>query len=81
MKSVVYTDAPKDIAKAISVAEPVVDFLPSPECFAENLGKEKISLNVDKKALARYRAYAGKHGLKYQALMNQVLSSYAEKRL
>ena len=81
MKTVKYTDAPGDVAEAIAVAEPVVDFLPSPEYFAESMAKEKISLNVDAKALARYRAYAGKHGVKYQTLMNQVLSSYAEKRL
>ena len=81
MKSVKYTDAPDGVSEAIAVAEPMVDFLPSPESFAENMAKEKISLNVDAKALARYRAYAGKHGLKYQSLMNQVLSSYAEKCL
>jgi len=76
-----YTDAPKDIADAIAVAEPVVDFLPPPEFYAENLVKEKISLNVDARTLASFRTYARKHGIKYQSLMNQVLSSYAEKRL
>ena len=81
MKKVNYTDAPEEIAEAIVVAEPIGDFLPSPEFFAEKLTKEKISLNVDAQAVARYRAYAKKHGLKYQSLMNQVLSNYAEKRL
>ena len=81
MKKDKYTDAPAEVVEAIAVAEPVVDFLPPPEFFAESLVKEKISLNVDAIALARYRAYAKKHGLKYQSLMNQVLSNYAEKRL
>jgi len=81
MKKDKYTDAPVEVAEAIAVAEPVVDFLPPPEFFAESLAKEKISLNVDAVAVARYRAYAKKHGLKYQSLMNQVLSNYAEKRL
>ena len=81
MSNVRYTEAPKKIAEAIAMAEPSLDFLPSPEFFAESLTKEKISLNVDARALARYRAYAKKHGLKYQSLMNQVLSNYAEKRL
>jgi len=81
MKTVKYTSAPDDIAEAMSVAEAVNDFLPSPEFFAEALTKEKISLNVDAITVARFRTYARKNGLKYQALMNQVLSSYADKRL
>jgi len=81
MNNVKYTDAPDDISEAIAVAEPVVDFLPSPEAFAESLAKEKISLNIDARTVARYRAYAKRHGLRYQALMNKVLSHYAERRL
>ena len=81
MSNANYVDAPKEIVEAIAVAEPIEDFLPPPEYFAEKLAKEKISLNIDARAVARYRAYAKKHGLKYQALMNQVLSNYAEKRL
>ena len=81
MKNVKYTNAPEDIADALNVAEPVDDFLPSPEFFAEALAKEKISLNIDARTVARFRAYARQNGLKYQALMNQVLCSYAEKRL
>ena len=81
MKGVKYADAPEDIVDALSVAEPVEDFLPSPEYFAKVLAKEKISLNVDAITVARFRTYARKNGLKYQALMNQVLSSYADKQL
>ena len=81
MSRVKYTDAPDDISEAISVAEAVEDFLPSPEYFADSLAKEKISLNVDARTVARFRSYARKNGIKYQSLMNQVLSSYADKRL
>ncbi|MCL2820944.1 MAG: BrnA antitoxin family protein [Oscillospiraceae bacterium] len=81
MKNVKYENAPDDISDALKVAEPIDDFLPSPEYFAEALAKEKISLNIDAKTVARFRTYARKNGLKYQALMNQVLSSYADKRL
>jgi len=81
MKTVKYSDAPNEIAEALKVAEAVEDFLPSPEFFAETLSKEKISLNIDARTVARFRTYARKNGLKYQSLMNQVLSSYAEKRL
>ena len=81
MSKVKYTDAPEDIADALSVAEAVEDFLPPPEYFAEILAKEKISLNIDAVTVRRFRAYAKKNGLKYQSLMNQVLSSYANKQL
>jgi uncharacterized protein (DUF4415 family) len=81
MSKVKYTDAPKDIADALSVAEAVEDFLPPPEYFTEILAKEKISLNIDSVTVRRFRAYAKKNGLKYQSLMNQVLSSYANKQL
>ena len=81
MSRVKYTDAPDDIANAISVAEVVEDFLPSPEYFAESMAKEKISLNIDARTVRQFRTYAKKNGLKYQSLMNQVLSSYASKRL
>jgi len=81
MNKVKYTEAPDDIAKAISVAEPIEDFLPPPEHFVEILKKEKISLNIDAGTVRRFRTYAKKNGLKYQSLMNQVLSSYANKQL
>jgi uncharacterized protein (DUF4415 family) len=81
MSKVKYTDAPRDVAEAMDVAERIDDFLPSPEYFAEVLAKEKISLNVDRRAVEQFRAYAKEHGLKYQALMNQVLSTYAENQL
>jgi predicted DNA binding CopG/RHH family protein len=81
MSKVKYTDAPADVADAIDAAERIDDFLPSPEFFAKALEKKKISLNVDALAVARFRAYAETHGLKYQVLMNQVLSNYAEKCL
>jgi len=81
MSNVKYVDAPDDIAEAIDAAEAIDDFLPPPEYFAESLVKEKISLYVDAKAVAQFRTYAKAHGIKYQALMNQVLSNYAKKRL
>jgi len=82
MSKVKYTDAPLEIERAMDSATPIDDdFLPSPEYFAEKLSKERISLYVDTKAIIRFKAYASRHGIKYQSLMNQVLSNYAEKRL
>ena len=82
MSKVEYSNAPANIAEAIDAAVRIDDdFLPSPEYFAKAQAKEKISLNVDAVAVERFRAYADANGLKYQALMNQVLSSYAKKQL
>jgi predicted DNA binding CopG/RHH family protein len=80
MSKVKYQNVAADIEDAMDAAVRVEDdFLPSPEHFAEMFAKEKISLNVDRSALKSFRDYAKKHGLKYQALMNQVLISYAKK--
>ncbi|MDR2063540.1 MAG: BrnA antitoxin family protein [Candidatus Nomurabacteria bacterium] len=80
-----YTDAPADIEESLDylLANPskAEDALPPPEYFAKMLAKEKISLNIDTKTVASFRAYAKANGLKYQVLMNQVLSRYAEKQL
>ncbi len=81
-----YTTAPADIEESLDYLLefplPANDTLPPPEYFREMLAKEKkekISLNVDRKVLESFRSYAKKHGLKYQTLMNKVLSSYAKK--
>ena len=76
-----YINTPDDITDTINSAEMIDDYLPPPEYFTESLVKEKISLYVDAKTLAQYRSYAKEHGVKYQALINQVLSNYANKRL
>ncbi|MDR1183283.1 MAG: BrnA antitoxin family protein [Coriobacteriales bacterium] len=80
MSKVRYHNAPADVEAAIDAAVRVEDdFLPSPEHFAKMLAKEKISLNIDRSTVESFRAYAKQHGMKYQVLMNQVLSSYAKR--
>jgi uncharacterized protein (DUF4415 family) len=78
MSKVKYVDAPGDVAAAIDAAKRIDDFLPAPEFFTKALAKEKISLNVDHQTVEQFRAYAKQHGIKYQAMMNRVLSVYAE---
>ena len=81
MNSVKYVDAPKDVAEAIEASRPIKDFLPPPSELANIIKKEKITINVDAQALMRFRIYAKDNGIKYQALINQVLTSYAKERL
>jgi uncharacterized protein (DUF4415 family) len=81
MASVEYTAAPRDIAEAIDASRPIVDFLPPPDVLVANSARQKITINIDTIALTRFKQYAQRHGVKYQVLMNQVLSSYANEQL
>ncbi|MCL2500412.1 MAG: BrnA antitoxin family protein [Defluviitaleaceae bacterium] len=81
MTTVNYTAAPQEVAEAIDASRPIVDFLPPPDVLIANSTRQKITINIDAIALTRFKQYAQNHGVKYQVLMNQVLSSYAKERL
>ncbi len=81
MKNEVYSDAPKEIEEALESGEIVTDFIPSPDKLIFKAKKEKITIAIDKSSLEAYKGYAKKHKAKYQTMMNDVLSSYAEKYL
>lgn len=81
MSNVRYTDAPDDINEALDHAVIIEDFLPSPEEFVLRAKKEKITIAIDKRSLDLYKAYAKKHGAKYQTMINDVVGSYADKYL
>ena len=80
MSKVRYTDAPADVAEAMRAAIPVDphEVFP-PEFFARQTEKERITLNIDREAVDQFRAYAKQHGLKYQSMINQVVSAYAKQ--
>lgn len=80
-KTIKYTDAPEDIDEALESAVAMEDFLPSPADLVRKTEKEKITLAVDKRTLELYRKYAKKHDAKYQAMLNSILVSYADKFL
>lgn len=75
------TDAPDNINEALDHAVVIEDFLPSPEEFIRRAKKEKITIAIDKHSLELYKAYAKKYDAKYQTLINDVVSSYADKYL
>ena len=81
MSNVRYADAPDDINEALDHAVVIEDFLPSPEEFIRRAKKEKITIAIDKHSLELYKAYAKEHDSKYQNLINDVVSSYADKYL
>lgn len=76
-----YTDAPADIELALDDATIIGDLLPSPEKLVRKTEKEKITIAIDKRSLELYKQYAKKHNAKYQAMINGVLGSYADKYL
>jgi hypothetical protein len=76
-----YTDAPADIDQALDSAIIVDDLLPSPSELVRKVGKEKITISVNKRSLELFKNYARKHDAKYQTMMDGVLSSYAERFL
>jgi len=51
MSEVKYVDAPADVAEAIEASRPIKDFLPSPDELARNVAKEKITINIDTRAV------------------------------
>ena len=77
-----YSDAPEDVAKEIEASVPVKDFLPAPEVFAAQLMKQEsvpVTMRLKKATLERYRRYAKKKGIKYQAFVSSLLDAYAER--
>lgn len=76
-----YTDAPLDIEQSLGNATIISDFLPSPSELVSRGEKEKITISVDKRSLDLFKKYAKKHNTKYQPMINDVLSSYADKFL
>ncbi len=81
MSNARYIDAPDDINETLDHAVVIDDFLPSPEEFIRRAKKEKITVAIDKHSLELYKAYVKEHDAKYQNLINDVVSSYADKYL
>ncbi len=82
-----YTKAPKWVDEAFGSSEPIdpstID-LPSPEEFAcaqKRDEKQRITILLDTAAVTKFKKYATTHGLKYQSLINDIVSTYAKKNL
>ena len=73
-----YTDAPAGIAKEMEESVSVPNFLPPPEELVRKKSTKKITIAVDSDSLEIFKAYAKKHGAKYQAMMRKILDSYAK---
>ncbi len=72
-EQVKYTDEP------ILLGEEVADFLPSPEALVfKNLGR-KVTIMLDEKSLAFFKAQAEQLHVPYQRMIRNLLSEYVER--
>jgi predicted DNA binding CopG/RHH family protein len=77
-KTIKYSKAPKDIAKAINSAIVIQDFLPSPEELVLKEKIKKITINLSSKSLDFFKNTAKKHHVSYQQMIKEVLDKYSD---
>jgi predicted DNA binding CopG/RHH family protein len=75
----IYTDAPRNISKAISEGEIVADFLPPPDKLVRKEPKVKITITLNSGSVEFFKKYARKNNVKYQTMINEVLDKYVQK--
>jgi len=78
-KKIEYSDAPKQVAESISLSERIEDFLPPPDRLIRKSEKVKITITLDGESVAFFKASAKKNNVKYQTMINEILSKYAER--
>jgi predicted DNA binding CopG/RHH family protein len=77
-KRIVYTNAPKNISRAISSGEIIADFLPSPENLVRKEPKVKITISINSGSVDFFKKQAQKNHVKYQTMINEVLDKYVQ---
>ncbi|MDR2162468.1 MAG: BrnA antitoxin family protein [Clostridiales Family XIII bacterium] len=76
---IIYKDAPPDIENALSMAEPITDFLPPPSQLIEKVEKEKVTISLNKRSVDFFKRAAKKEGVPYQAMINNLLDRYVRR--
>jgi predicted DNA binding CopG/RHH family protein len=77
-RKVKYTEAPRNISRAIAEGEIVTDFLPSPEKLARKEPKVKLTITLNSGSVDFFKKYARKNNVKYQTMINEVLDKYVQ---
>jgi uncharacterized protein (DUF4415 family) len=75
-ETVIYTDAPDDVAEAFERSVIVPDFLPSPAELASMSKKEKVTIALDRSTIEFFKREAERNGTRYQTMINSLLGSY-----
>ena len=78
-QKIIYTEAPKDISRAITEGEIIADFLPPPEELIRKEPKVKITITLNSGSVDFFKKYAQKNKVKYQTMINEVLNKYVQK--
>ena len=74
-----YRKAPKRVATAISKAEIVADFLPSPDKLIFKENTVKITLSLSEKSVKFFKAKAKQYRVPYQTMIKKVVDLYTEQ--
>ncbi|MDR2599543.1 MAG: BrnA antitoxin family protein [Oscillospiraceae bacterium] len=75
---IVYTEAPKNISRAITDSEIVANLIPSPENLIRRESKVKITIALNSGSIDFFKKHAGENNVKYQAMINEVLDRYVQ---
>ena len=78
-KNIIYTEAPKNISKAIAEGDIVTDFLPPPDKLIKREEKVKITISLNSGSINFFKTHAKKNHVKYQTMINEVLDKYVQK--
>jgi len=78
-QKIIYTEAPKDISRAITEGEIIADFLPPPEELIRKEPKVKITITLNSGSVDFFKKYAQKNKVKYQTMINEVLDKYVQR--
>jgi len=81
MKKIKYTDTPHEIEEAIKQSEIIEDFLPHPDKLVFKEDNVKVTLELSRNSVNRFKRYAKKKGFKYQRMIRNLVDEYAKKAL
>jgi predicted DNA binding CopG/RHH family protein len=74
-----YTEAPRNITRAITEGEIIADFLPPPEKLVRKEPKVKITITLNSGSVDFFKKFARKNNVKYQTMINEVLDKYVQR--
>ena len=78
-KNKIYTEAPKNVSKAIIEGEIIADFLPPPDKLIRKELKVKITITLNSGSIDFFKKHAKNNNVKYQTMINEVLDKYVQK--
>ena len=75
----IYTDAPRQVAKALARAQMTADNLPPPSELVRRQPKTKITITLNTRSVEFFKRFAKEHDMKYQTMINDILDTYAQR--